>query len=184
MDAPKVAPSACPARAQRIPPPMPDMPARMSQADPYRITTRDPVKAVKRWFALMERCCAAADYDAAERIFADDVVWFDINMEVAFGRRALRKREWEGVWDTVSNFKFDLRNIHAVGCGNRAWGAATWSSHRLRRQAQTVLSTGQGDGYTGAARRRMACGSHSLLAIPRHPAPLIRPSRRQPSAPA
>lgn len=107
---------------------MPDMPARMSQADPCRITTRDPVKAVRRWFALMERCCAAANYDAAERLFADDVVWFDINMEVAFGRRALRKREWEGVWNTVSNFKFDLRNIYADGCGNRAWGAATWSS--------------------------------------------------------
>ena len=100
----------------------------MSQADPRQITTRDPVKAVKCWFALMERCCAAADYDAAERIFADDVVWFDINMEVAFGRGALRKREWEGVWDKISNFKFDLRNVHADGSGNRAWGAATWTS--------------------------------------------------------
>lgn len=88
----------------------------------------DPVAAAREWFALFERCAAAADYDAAERLLADDVAGFGASMEIARGRGAVRKREWEPVWESVSNFKIDLDNMRAAGEGNRAWGAATWTS--------------------------------------------------------
>ena len=93
-----------------------------------RVIAADPRVAVREWFALFERCCAAADYDAAERLLADDVAGFGASMEIARGRGGVRKREWEPAWESVSNFKIDLDNMRAAGGGNRAWGAATWTS--------------------------------------------------------
>ena len=102
--------------------------AAMGDEGAVRVGADDPVAAVREWFALFERCCAAADYDAAERLLADDVAGFGASMEIARGRGAVRKREWEPVWESVSNFKIDLDNMRAAGEGNRAWGAATWTS--------------------------------------------------------
>ena len=92
------------------------------------ITANNPVEAVKRWFALMERYCASVDYDGAERIFAADVVSFGTTMDIVSGRRALREGQWESIWGNISNFKMDLDNVHASGSGSQAWGVVTWTS--------------------------------------------------------
>ena len=92
------------------------------------VTTDRPIDAVKQWFALMERYCASVDYDAAERIFADDVVSFGTAMDIVRGRKALRQGQWESIWGNISNFKMDLANVHAAGGGSQAWGVVTWTS--------------------------------------------------------
>ena len=100
----------------------------MNGEDAPDITTPCPKSAARRWFELMERFCAAADFDAAERIFARDAVSFGANMDIVCGRKRLRKSEWEGVWNNISGFKIDIDNIHAGGNGRSAWGVATWTS--------------------------------------------------------
>ena len=99
----------------------------MSGDGARQVVADDPLTAVREWFALFERRCAAADYAAAERLLADDVAGFGASMEIAIGRDVAR-REWRPAWENISNFKIDLDNIHAAGGGNRAWGAATWTS--------------------------------------------------------
>ena len=100
----------------------------MTHADMTSVTTDDPADAVKQWFALMERYCASVDYDAAERIFAEDVVSFGTTMDIVRGRSLLREGQWESIWGNISNFKMDLDNVHAHGRGNQAWGVVTWTS--------------------------------------------------------
>lgn len=103
----------------------------MSRTKPQSITTSNYTAytaAVRLWFEQMERYCASGDYDAAERIFADDVVWFGDSMDIVCGRSSLRKNRWERTWGSISNLKIDLDNIHAGGSAGLAWGMATWTS--------------------------------------------------------
>ena len=99
----------------------------MSEVSPPVIES-DPVIAVGKWFALMERFCANVDYDGAEEIFAEDVVSFGTKMDIVRGRKALREGQWESIWGNISNFKMDLENVHAGGSGDQAWGVVTWTS--------------------------------------------------------
>ncbi len=92
------------------------------------VTTTNPIQAVHHWFALMGRYCASVDYDAAERIFAEDVVSFGTTMDIVRGRRALREGQWESIWGNITDFKMDLDNVNARGAGDRAWGVVTWTS--------------------------------------------------------
>jgi ketosteroid isomerase-like protein len=92
------------------------------------ITTPDPKEAMRQWFALLERSCSSVDYEAARRIFADDVVSFGTRMDIASGLDALQKNQWEGIWPNIRNFKIDLDNIHTSGDEGHAWGIATWTS--------------------------------------------------------
>ena len=99
----------------------------MTQVTPP-ITTSDPVDAVRQWFTLMGRYCASVDYDAAERIFAEDVVSFGTAMDIVSGRTALREGQWESIWGNITDFKMDLENVNAGGSGDQAWGVVTWTS--------------------------------------------------------
>ena len=92
------------------------------------VTTTDPIQAVEQWFALMGRYCASVDYDAAERIFAEDVVSFGTTMDIVRGRKALREGQWESIWGNITDFKMDLKNVNARGADDRAWGVVTWTS--------------------------------------------------------
>ena len=99
----------------------------MTQVSPP-VKASDPVDAVKQWFALMARHCASVDYDAAERIFAEDVVSFGTSMDIVRGRKALREGQWESIWENITDFKMDLDNADARGSGDQAWGMVTWTS--------------------------------------------------------
>ena len=110
------------------------------------VTTDNPIDAVKQWFGLMGRYCASVDYDAAERIFAEDVVSFGTTMDIVRGRKALRQGQWESIWGNISNFKMDLENIHARGNGNQAWA---WL-HGLPSALTAITSRS-----TGRAGRRL-----------------------------
>ena len=99
----------------------------MTQALPT-VKASDPVDAVRQWFTLMGRYCASLDYDAAERIFAEDVVSFGTAMEIVRGRKALREGQWESIWGNITDFQMDLGNVEARGSGNQAWGIVTWTS--------------------------------------------------------
>ena len=92
------------------------------------VTASDPAEAVQQWFKLLSGYCASVDYDAAERIFAEDVVSFGTAMDIVSGRRALREGQWESIWGNITDFKMDVDNVNAGGRGDQAWGVVTWTS--------------------------------------------------------
>ena len=114
----------------------------MSQINPP-VKTDDLADAVKQWFTLMERYCASVDYDAAERIFAEDVVSFGTAMSIVRGRKALREGQWESVWGNISDFKMDLDNVHGGGSGNQAWGVVSWTSTGYDRDRKPFSRPGR-----------------------------------------
>ncbi|MCH8236283.1 MAG: nuclear transport factor 2 family protein [Chloroflexi bacterium] len=92
------------------------------------ITEADPEDAVRAWFALLGKFCAAIDYDAAEAIFAPEVVSFGTRADIVTGLDNLRRNQWEGIWGNVADFRVDLESVQAFGDGEIAWGVATWTS--------------------------------------------------------
>ena len=115
----------------------------MTHADTNPVTTDDPVDAVKQWFALMEQYCASVDYEAAERIFAEDVVSFGTKMDIVSGLEHLRKNQWEGIWPNIKDFKVDLNSVHAGGDDRIAWGVATWTSTGFNEDGTSFFRPGR-----------------------------------------
>jgi ketosteroid isomerase-like protein len=92
------------------------------------ITTSDHLEAVRSWFELLGRYCAAVDYDAGETIFAEDAVAFGTRARVVKGRDYIRKNQWEGIWGNIRDFTVDLEQVAGGGSGDTAWGMTTWTS--------------------------------------------------------
>ena len=65
------------------------------------INVDDPVQAVREWFVLLGRYCAAVDYDSNESIFAPDVVSFGTKSPIVSGLGNLRQQQWEGIWGNI-----------------------------------------------------------------------------------
>ena len=92
------------------------------------INVDDPVQAVREWFVLLGRYCAAVDYDSNESIFAPDVVSFGTKSPIVSGLGNLRQQQWEGIWGNIADFKVQIDKLHAGGSGDNAWGIVPWTS--------------------------------------------------------
>ena len=92
------------------------------------VTISDPGAAVRQWFALLGRYCAAVDYESTHAIFAPDVVSFGTKAKIVSGLEPLQSNQWEGIWPNIRDFQIEMDTIHAGGDANQAWGIATWTS--------------------------------------------------------
>jgi ketosteroid isomerase-like protein len=112
--------------------------------DDPSITTTDPLEAVRQWFALLSRYCAAVDFDSAEAIFADEVVSFGTKAAIVSGRELLRRNQWEGIWPNIDGFSIDVAHVEGGGDEHIAWGVATWTSTGFDEQHQPFDRPGRG----------------------------------------
>ena len=67
--------------------------------------------AVRGWFGALEQCVERVDYEAAEPLFAEDVVSFGTRATLVTGRDALRAQQWSGIWPNVREFRFALDQL-------------------------------------------------------------------------
>jgi len=100
--------------------------AKTSRQSP--ITTADPQEAVRQWFTLLGKYCAAVDYNSAEAIFAPDVLSFGTKARVVSGVEHARRNQWEGIWPNIRDFKIEMEQVRGGGDERWAWGIATWTS--------------------------------------------------------
>ena len=105
---------------------------------------------------------------------AEDVVSFGTAMDIVSGRKALRKGQWESIWENITDFKMDLGNVEARGSGDQAWGSGHLDVHGLRQRSQAVRSPRSSDRYTRTARRSLARSAYALLPVSRHPTAHLR----------
>ena len=95
---------------------------------PPPITTPSPDQAVRQWFELLARYCAAVDFESARSIFSGDVASFGTLARVVTGADALDSEQWRGVWPNIADFSIDMETVHSGGAGDLAWGMAAWAS--------------------------------------------------------
>ena len=89
------------------------------------ITTISPDEAVREWFGLLGKYCAAIDYESTHAIFAPDVVSFGTKAKIVSGLEPLQANQWEGIWPNIRDFRIEMDTIHAGGDERFAWGIAT-----------------------------------------------------------
>lgn len=99
---------------------------RLSDQGP--IVTDNHLEAARQWFARLSAACAAVDYEAGRRIFADDVASFGTKADIVVGLEPLQSNQWEGIWPNIADFVVDLDSVRGGGDGDSAWGIATWTS--------------------------------------------------------
>ena len=80
------------------------------------------------WFARFGECVAALDDAGAAALVASDVVSFGTRMNIVAGLDALMADQWQHVWPSIQDFRFDLDSLHAGGGENTAWGVCLWTS--------------------------------------------------------
>ena len=99
------------------------------ELQPFTVDNSDYLNVIGRIGSSdRPRVVVGAHYDAAEGIFADDVVSFGTRAEIVTGLDNLRNNQWEGVWPNIADFRVVPESIHGFGEDDIAWGVATWTS--------------------------------------------------------
>lgn len=108
-----------------------------------QITTTSPDEAVKEWFSLLGRYCAAVDYEGGESIFAPDTIAFGTRARVVQGLEHVRKNQWEGIWPNIRDFTIEMDQVRGGGDERWAWGVATWTSTGFDREGKSYFRPGR-----------------------------------------
>ena len=58
------------------------------------------------WFQVWEKQVQNKDFEAAKKLFENDVVSFGTWMNVVEGLDKLYSDQWKNIWPTINNFKF------------------------------------------------------------------------------
>ncbi|MGI9333685.1 MAG: YybH family protein [Gammaproteobacteria bacterium] len=100
----------------------------MNDDDIGSITVAGGVAAIRAFFRRLSRCCATGDFDAAQALFAPDVVSFGTKARVVEGLGPLREKQWEQIWPNIEAFEILVDEVRASAEGDLAWGMAPWTS--------------------------------------------------------
>jgi ketosteroid isomerase-like protein len=88
------------------------------------------VESIRDWFEEWSRLIRAVDYEAARRMFADDVVGFGTHMRLVNGLDELETEQWRAIWGRISDFRFVTETM-STGLsqdGLNGWGLSLWTS--------------------------------------------------------
>jgi ketosteroid isomerase-like protein len=108
-----------------------------------QITTSNPEAAVREWFALLGRYCAAVDYEGGESIFAPDTIAFGTKARVVEGLAHVRQNQWEGIWPSIRDFEIEMDQVRGYGHERWAWGVATWTSTGFDQDGKPYFRPGR-----------------------------------------
>lgn len=131
------------------------------------ITTNDHQQAARDWFARLSAACAAVDYEAGRRIFADDVASFGTKADIVVGLAPLQSNQWEGIWPNIADFRVDLDSVRAGGDGDSAWGIAVWNSTGFDENGEPFTRPGRAT-VALERRRTSAAPDREWLAVHTH----------------
>ena len=87
---------------------------------------------LREWFEQLQTCVRNVDFDAGRRLFVEDVVAFGTKANVVVGLEPLVASQWSGIWPNISDFTFQLEQLHTGQDGSLAWGVAPWTSTGYR----------------------------------------------------
>jgi ketosteroid isomerase-like protein len=108
-----------------------------------QITISSPEDAIKEWFALLGRYCAAIDYAGGESIFAPETIAFGTKARIVEGLEHVRTNQWEAIWPNIRDFKIGMEQVRGFGDERWAWGVATWTSTGFDRDGQPYFRPGR-----------------------------------------
>ena len=97
------------------------------------------------WFKVWEKQVQNKDFEAAKKLFENDVVSFGTWMNVVEGLDKLYSDQWKNIWPTINNFKFVSNTLFIQISPDRllANSILVWNSTGYKKNGNSFKRNGR-----------------------------------------
>ena len=97
------------------------------------------------WFQVWEKQVQNKDFEAAKKLFENDVVSFGTWMNVVEGLDKLYSDQWKNIWPTINNFKFVSNTLFIQISPDRllANSILVWNSTGYKKNGNSFKRNGR-----------------------------------------
>ena len=97
------------------------------------------------WFQVWEKQVQNKDFEAAKKLFENDVVSFGTWMNVVQGLDKLYSDQWKNIWPTINNFKFVSNTLFIQISPDRllANSILVWNSTGYKKNGNSFKRNGR-----------------------------------------
>ena len=97
------------------------------------------------WFQVWEKQVQNKDFEAAKKLFENDVVSFGTWMNVVEGIDKLYSDQWKNIWPTINNFKFVSNTLFIQISPDRllANSILVWNSTGYKKNGNSFKRNGR-----------------------------------------
>ena len=97
------------------------------------------------WFQVWEKQVQKKDFEAAKKLFENDVVSFGTWMNVVEGLDKLCSDQWKNIWPTINNFKFVSNTLFIQISPDRllANSILVWNSTGYKKNGNSFKRNGR-----------------------------------------
>ena len=101
--------------------------------------------SIRRWFQIWEKQVQNKDFEAAKKLFENDVVSFGTWMNVVEGLDKLCSDQWKNIWPTINNFKFVSNTLFIQISPDRllANSILVWNSTGYKKNGNSFKRNGR-----------------------------------------
>ena len=100
---------------------------------------------IRLWFQVWEKQVQNKDFEAAKKLFENDVVSFGTWMNVVEGLDKLCSDQWKNIWPTINNFKFVSNTLFIQISPDRllANSILVWNSTGYKKNGNSFKRNGR-----------------------------------------
>lgn len=100
---------------------------------------------IELWFQVWEKQVQNKDFEAAKKLFENDVVSFGTWMNVVEGLDKLYSDQWKNIWPTINNFKFVSNTLFIQISPDRllANSILVWNSTGYKKNGNSFKRNGR-----------------------------------------
>ena len=97
------------------------------------------------WFQVWEKQVQKKDFEAAKKLFENDVVSFGTWMNVVEGLDKLCSDQWKNIWPTINNFKFVSNTLFIQISPDRLFANSilVWNSTGYKKNGNSFKRNGR-----------------------------------------
>ena len=101
--------------------------------------------SIRLWFQVWEKQVQNKDFEAAKKLFENDVVSFGTWMNVVEGLDKLYSDQWKNIWPTINNFKFVSNTLFIQISPDRllANSILVWNSTGYKKNGNSFKRNGR-----------------------------------------
>ena len=101
--------------------------------------------SIELWFQVWEKQVQNKDFEAAKKLFENDVVSFGTWMNVVEGLDKLYSDQWKNIWPTINNFKFVSNTLFIQISPDRllANSILVWNSTGYKKNGNSFKRNGR-----------------------------------------
>ena len=100
---------------------------------------------IRLWFQVWEKQVQNKNFEAAKKLFENDVVSFGTWMNVVEGLDKLCSDQWKNIWPTINNFKFVTNTLFIQISPDRllANSILVWNSTGYKKNGNSFKRNGR-----------------------------------------